>query len=370
MMDYWGFELGPIRPPSEAYSLLIRITRNCHWNRCTFCPVYKDREYSKRPVEHVKRDIDSISRYIEQLKDTNSEEEIRSIGGRLYSEDPQAYRSALIWFRNGMKSIFLQDADSLIIPPSEIVEILDYLREKFPSIERVTSYARSSTIAKINNEDIKSIADAGLNRIHIGLESGSDEVLKRVRKGASKKIHIEAGRKVKDAGMELSEYLMPGLGGRKFSTEHALESADALNQINPDFIRLRHLAVPEGKTLFEEFESITDVDVVRELQQFIQHLNVEDSWILSDHILNLIPEVNGKLPDDKVRILNYIDHFLNLDVYEQTLFQLGRRMGVFHRLGDLDDLTRRPRVMRIYKSQGITPDNIDEVTRQLMRQFI
>jgi len=189
-MDYWGFELGPIRPPSEAYSLLIRITRNCHWNRCTFCPVYKEREYSRRSVEHIKKDIDIISGYIDRLKRAESEEEIRSIDNQMHAVDRFGYRSALIWFRNGMKSIFLQDADSLIIPPSEIVEILEYLREKFPSIDRVTSYARSSTIAKIKEEDIKAIADAGLNRIHIGLESGSDEVLKRVRKGASKKIHI------------------------------------------------------------------------------------------------------------------------------------------------------------------------------------
>jgi hypothetical protein len=164
--------------------------------------------------------------------------------------------------------------------------------------------------------------------------------------------------------------MMPGLGGRTFSDVHAQESADALNQIDPDFIRLRHLVVPEGMTLFEDYEPINDVDVVRELQTFIQHLDVTDSWILSDHILNLIPEVNGKFPNDKDRILNYIDHFLNLDVYDQTLFQLGRRMGVFQRMGDLNDIARRKRVMRIYKSQGISPDNIDEITRQMMRQFI
>jgi hypothetical protein len=308
--------------------------------------------------------------YIDQLKRAESEEEIGSVENQIQVVDQFGYRSALIWFRNGMKSIFLQDADSLIIPPSEIVEILEYLREKFPSIDRVTSYARSSTIAKIKEEDIKAIADAGLNRIHIGLESGSDKVLKRVRKGASKKIHIEAGRKVKNAGIELSEYLMPGLGGRKFSNEHALESADVLSRINPDFIRLRHLAVPEGKSLFDEFEPINDVDVVQELRLFIQHLDVKDSWILSDHILNLIPEINGKLPDDKNRILNYIDYFLNLDQYDQTLFQLGRRMGVFQRIGDLDDIAKRKHVMRIYKSKGISPSNIDEITREMMQRYI
>jgi len=369
-MEYWGFELGPIRPPSEAYSLLIRITRNCHWNRCTFCPVYKDREFSQRSVVHVKKDIDSISRYIELLKKTESKEEIMTIDPQFDSADLHAYRSALLWFRNGMKSIFLQDADSLIIPPSDIIEILQYLRERFPSIERITSYARSSTVTKIKDEDLQSMANVGLNRLHIGLESGSDEVLKRVRKGASKKIHVAAGRKVKVARIELSEYVMPGLGGLKFSKDHALETADALNKINPDFIRLRHLALPVGNVIFEDFERCSDLEVIRELRLFIEHLDVRDTRIISDHILNLLPEIDGQLPNEKGKILNIIDQFLNLDPLTQTLYQLGRRIGMFQGLKDLNDSDKKARVMKIYDSQEVTPENIDEITSQLMRRFI
>ncbi|MDF1539956.1 MAG: radical SAM protein [Candidatus Thorarchaeota archaeon] len=370
MSDYWGFELGPIRPPSEAYSLLIRITRNCHWNRCTFCPVYKEREYSRRSVNHIKRDIDSISRYIDQLNTTDSEEEIMEVGTKLYATDPQAYRSALLWFRNGMKSVFLQDADSLIIPPSDIIEILRYLRERFRSIERVTSYARSSTVAKIKDEDIRDFAKAGLNRLHIGMESGSDEVLKRVRKGATKKMHITAGQKVKTAGIELSEYVMPGLGGLKLSRNHAMETADALSQINPDFIRLRPLALPQGKSIFAGFEKCSDLDVMHELRLFIENLDVNDTRIVSDHILNLLPEVDGQLPEDKTAILNVIDQFLNLEPVSQTLYQLGRRIGIFQGLKDLNDAQKMTRVEKIYLSQGVTPENIDAITSQLMQRFI
>ncbi len=369
-MEYWGYELGPIRPPSEAHSLLIRITRNCHWNRCTFCPVYKEKEFSRRTVDHIKRDIDLIATYVDQLKSVESEVDEMMLVNQVHPVNRFGYTSALIWFRNGMRSVFLQDADSLIIPPSEIIDILNYLTRRFPDIERITSYARSSTIAKIADDDLKAIAKAGLNRIHIGLESGSDTVLKKVRKGASKCIHISAGRKIREAGMELSEYMIPGLGGRRYSYEHAIESADVLNQINPDFIRLRQLATPSSKDLFEDFERCSDIDVVQELRLFVEYLDVKNTWIVSDHILNLLPDIEGTLPNDKERILKLIDHFLNLDQIVQTQYQLGRRLGLLQSLNDLLDSEKMKRVIEIYESKGITVDNIDDIVSQLMQQFI
>jgi len=149
-----------------------------------------------------------------------------------------------------------------MIKTEELVKILKHLREKFPEVERVTSYARSRTIAKKDIEELKEIRAAGLDRIHIGLESGADAVLEIVCKGASQAEEVEAGRKAKEAGFELSEYVMPGLGGRKLSREHARETAKALNQINPDFIRLRTLGVPPRALLYElvekkEFEHST-----------------------------------------------------------------------------------------------------------------
>ncbi|MHA1929404.1 MAG: radical SAM protein [Candidatus Thorarchaeota archaeon] len=372
---YFGYELGPIRPPSEAYSLLIRITRNCHWNRCGFCPVYKIATFSTRSISHIKRDIDLISSYVEKLQVASSADQFSEAQSDSDLIDLVAYRSAVLWFNHGMKSVFIQDADSLVIPPSDIIEILTHLRKKFPSIERVTSYARSSTVAKINDVDLRAIGDVGLNRIHIGMESGSDNVLKMVRKGASKDIHIRAGIKVRDAGIELSEYVMPGLGGVKYSEEHAIETADALNQINPNFIRLRQLAIPESVPLYLEmregrFKKLTDLETVHELRLFIENLEGINSMIVSDHVLNLLPDIEGKLPDDKDRLLSIIDSFLEWDIEKQLLYQLGQRMGVFRSLKDLDDSRKTAKVQVVFEKYEITSENIDDLTNELMKRFI
>ena len=207
---YNGFEQGPIRPPSESNSLLIRVTRNCPWNRCTFCGLYKGQPFSRRPVAHVLRDIDTVRGFVESLQ---SGADISPHG--LDWNEQMAFYAARNWLMGGAKSVFLQDSNSLIIKPQDLVCILEYLRAAFPHIERITSYARSHTIARISDADLAAIADSGLNRIHIGLESGSDAVLARVKKGADSKVHTVAGLRVKKAGIELSEYYMPGLGPGK-----------------------------------------------------------------------------------------------------------------------------------------------------------
>jgi hypothetical protein len=379
--SYQGFEQGPIRPPSEAYSLLIRVTRNCPWNRCTFCPVYKGSRFSIRPVDHVKRDIDSVHRYIEMIKQMADESgrilrsEVRK-GIEDYEKlDPQAFNAALNWFAGGMNSVFIQDANSLIIKPSNLVEILIHLKKHFPWVERVTSYARSHTIARIKGHDLKAIRDAGLNRIHIGLESGSDEVLKMVKKGMTKETHIKAGLKVKKAGMELSEYIMPGLGGKTYSKIHALETADALNQINPDFIRLRTLAIPNFVELYEDyetgrFEKCTDIMMVKENKLLIESLDRITSVVKSDHILNLFENLEGTLPQDKERMLEILRAFLAMEPERQSLYQVGRRLGFFSCLSDMESPHRLAKAEKTCQQLGITPDNVDEVIDELMKRFI
>jgi hypothetical protein len=269
----------------------------------------------------------------------------------------------------------LQDADSLVVGADNLIKILNHLRENFPAIERITSYARSSTINKISLEDLISLRQAGLSRIHVGLESGSDTVLKMVRKGASKSIHIEAGLKVKEAGMELSEYIMPGLGGRLLSEEHAIESADALNQIDPDFIRLRPLAFPVRAPLYEivnsgEFDRCNDVEIVQELHTFISNLEGIASHLVSDHILNLFADLKGQLPGDKGKILSITKKFLDLDDEEQLIYRFGRRLGAFTSLDDLTDTHRRTRVRQVMSEHNVNPQNIDHLIDQLMRRFI
>lgn len=380
--SYSGFEQGPIRPPSEAYSLLVRVTRNCPWNRCTFCPVYKGAKFSRRPVEHVKKDIDAVFRRVESFRELADERgrvpasEVRKLADEVDADRSPAFVAAFNWyFAGGMQSVFIQDANSLIIKPSDLVEILKHLKKRFPQIQRITSYARSQTIARTKEEDLKAIGDAGLNRIHIGLESGSDEVLKMVKKGVTKEMHIQAGVKVRNAGIELSEYYMPGLGGKKYSKEHALETADAVNQINPNFIRLRTLAIPNSAPLFEEwrlgrFEKCTEVEVVRELLVFIEKLDGISSVVKSDHILNLFQDLEGTLPQEKGHMMNIPRTFLAMDPERQALYQVGRRIGVFSGLADMEKPNRMARAGRACSELGMTPENVDQVTSELMKRFI
>jgi histone acetyltransferase (RNA polymerase elongator complex component) len=378
---YSGFEQGPIRPPSEAYSLLIRVTRNCPWNRCTFCHAYKDAAFSIRPVDHVIRDIDSIHKHVETLRQISdtfgfiSRENISGAMEGLSPDELQSFYAAVNWFSEGMTSIFLQDGNSFVRKPSELIEILRYLKKKFPTAKRITSYGRSHTIARINDNDLKLMADAGLNRIHIGLESGSDQVLEMVKKGVTKDIHIKAGLKVKKAGIELSEYVMPGLGGKKYSKIHAIETADALNKINPDFIRLRPLAIPKGIALFEEykagrFEKCTDIMMAEEILLFIEKLDKITSVLKSDHILNLFENLEGAFPDDKQRMMDVLRTFLSMDSQRQCLYQIGRRIGAFRCTDDMDNPSQMKRVVEACNELHVNPENVDHVIEELMNRFI
>ena len=379
--EYQGFEQGPIRPPSEAYSLLVRVTRNCPWNHCTFCPVYKNARFSIRPKDHVIKDIDSVYRSVEIIQNTAHEKEkvpltkLRRTAGNVENLDPLAFNAALNWVSGGMRSVFIQDANSLIIKPSDLVEILTHLKMRFPWVERITSYARSHTIARISDDNLKAIRNAGLNRIHIGLESGSDKVLKMTKKGVTKETHIKAGLKVKKAGMELSEYVMPGLGGKAYSKENALETADALNQINPDFIRLRTLAIPNSVALYDDyetglFEKCTDLMMAEEVLFLIESLNGITSVLKSDHILNLFQNLEGKLPEDKESMLDIVRRFLDMNPDQQCVYQVGRRLGFFSRLGDMENPRRLERAEKACREFGITPENVDEVVDELMKRFI
>jgi biotin synthase-like enzyme len=377
---YNGFEQGPIRPPSEAESLLIRISRNCPWNRCTFCGLYKDSKFSLRPVDHVLRDIDTVRFYAEALE--SARKEGRKISQReLYSlapdgkNDLQALHAASSFVASGMESIFIQDGNSLVIKPADIIRILRHLREAFPKVKRVTSYARSQTLAKISDENLSSMAEAGLNRIHIGMESGSDNVLKMVKKGVDKATQIIAGQKVKRAGIELSEYVMPGLGGKRLTRENALETADAINQINPDFIRLRTLALPTAAPLTDQFnagdfDKMGEIDTARELLLFLENLDGITSTMRSDHVLNLFPEVDGVLPDDKEKMMQPVRDFLDLDSKEQMIFCIGRRTHRLSRFSDLKNSVQRDYAVQICSEIGATPENFDAVIDSIMQRFI
>jgi radical SAM superfamily enzyme YgiQ (UPF0313 family) len=345
-----SFETGRIRPPSEATSLLLRITRSCHWNRCAFCPVYKHQPYSIRKVDEIKGDIDAMAAIADRIRDRMRAacgdradavpmlSALNSLdrGGEV---DGECLRQMAFWMFHGLQSVFLQDADALVLRTEQLVEILNHLRAAFPSIARITSYSRAKTVSRKSLDELKALRAAGLNRIHVGMESGSDAVLALMQKGVNQEEHIRSGRQVIAAGIELSEYFMPGLGGRDLSAEHLVESAVVLNAVNPTFLRIRTTVPVPGTALHRmmtegQWTPMTEEDKVRELRTCLERLDSVTSTVQSDHMMNLLEDVAGTLPGDRQRILEPIDRFLSLGPSDREAFIVGRRIGRYRYVSD------------------------------------
>jgi radical SAM superfamily enzyme YgiQ (UPF0313 family) len=379
-----SFEQGPIRPPNEARSLLLRITRNCPWNQCLFCPVYKEQKFSLRTVEEIKKDIQTARDIADDIKALSwklGESGLVTnpvINHILSNNHSYSYKSVALWLYYGTGECFLQDADNFVIKTEDFVEILRFLREKFPDLRRVTTYSRSRTISRKSLPEIKEIKEAGLDRVHIGLESGHDPVLKLIKKGVTAERHIDAGRKVIDAGLSLSEYIMPGLGGEGMWKEHAVDTAKVLSKINPHYIRLRSLRVPTHTLLYQkvkdgEFKMLTDDQVVEEIKLFIETLDdTITSTITSDHIMNLLEEIKGKLPEEKEDMLHVIKKYQDLPESERIIYRIGRRGGVYSSTDDLyrDEITytKIKSLMSELSSQG--PNEIERFINEIADKYI
>ena len=353
-------EQGPIRPPSEARSLLIRVTRNCPWNRCAFCHTYQGESFSLRPVAEIRDEILRIAGAAERVRAlAGAHGEGGPVGGQPFArlfdrryEHDELLRPVAAWLSTGGGSVFLQDADPLVMKTDDLEEVIFLIRATFPSVRRITTYARAKTAARKKVEELKRLREAGLSRIHVGMESGYDPLLKFIRKGVTAAEQVEGGRKIREAGISLCEYVMPGLGGSRWSGEHAVETARVLNQINPDHIRLRTLQVVPGTGLAEmerrgEFRPLDDEAILREIRLFFETLDGITSEVVSDHILNLLEELEGKLPGDRERILGTIEGFFHLPAEQRMIFRLGRRMGVYRLLADLDDRHTYERLSRV-----------------------
>jgi hypothetical protein len=300
-------------------------------------------------VEEIKEDIRSAREIFDDVKSLSwrlgySGDVSDPVISHIFN-DPgyrDNYRSVAAWMYYGTQACFLQDADNLVMVTRQLVEILKFLRKTFPEITRVTTYSRSRTIIRKSIESLQKIKKAGLDRIHIGLESGYDPLLKLMKKGVTAEQHIDAGRRVMDAGIELSEYVMPGLGGQEMWEGHARETARVLNRINPHFIRLRSLRVPDRVPLHEKltegaFTLQTDDMLAEEVRLFIENLDGITSTITSDHIMNLLEEVSGNLPDDKDAMLKVIEKYQNLSDQDRLIYRAGRRGGAYRSTDDLHD---------------------------------
>ncbi|WP_202319656.1 radical SAM protein [Archaeoglobus neptunius] len=286
------YDFPPFRPPSEAGSYLIRVVRGCNWNRCAFCAMYKGLRFELRRKEDVLRDIDRISNYFPHSR-----------------------------------TAFLGDSNPLIHP--DIVEIVEYLKKKRPEIDRITAYARIKTISKMPEERLRALKDAGLTRLHMGLESGDREVLKLVSKGIEPEDAIEAGKKATKY-FEVTYYIMTGLGGRERSRKHAINTAEVINRAKPTFVRVRNLTVIEGtpieNMIGREITLLDAMGQLEELRTLIERIKVE-TFFTCDHVSNylftrsgaIFYGVHGKLPDERESMLEQIeDTMKTVEVLEKS----------------------------------------------------
>ncbi|HPX56918.1 MAG TPA: radical SAM protein [Syntrophales bacterium] len=370
------FEICHIRPPTENYSLTFRLTRNCGWNRCSFCPVYKgDTPFSRRTIEEIQQDIDRAGRIDKFLQESGAldvkspeeafakvealiREEEEKRGKETGKQDPlkagdegnaahadwfsawfkqeatlrDGIFHVLSWRLSGGETCFLGDANSLLLAGDFFRDILTRVKRTFPSIRRFTIYGRTASAARKPLEELTAYREAGLHRIHFGLESGSDRILQFMNKGETAEHHIEGCRKTREAGLSCSVYVMPGLGGAAWSDEHARETSRVINESAPDFIRLRSLEVFPGTPLEAAvknggFTEATEEQVAGEIRQLIEGITT-NSALYSDSASNLLT-VNGHLPQDKDKMLSFIDRYLSLSPRAKLEFSAMSRLNAF-----------------------------------------
>lgn len=332
--ESYPFETGIYRPPSEggSASLLVRFTRNCPWNHCTFCSMYKKEKFQLRSVSDICSDIDAMAALERDLK---AESLNLGHGGQitrdsimaLFDRVPALNRhngAAMViqWLAAGGGTAFIQDGNSLIMRSRDLIQALEYLKSTFPSIHRITTYARARTICQKSLENLVAIRKAGLDRVHLGLETGDHDLLKMIKKGVTAHGHIEGGQKAMAAGFQVSEYWMPGLGGKEMTRQHATNTAAVLNRVNPHYIRSRPFRPIPGTPVAAQIEKgeitcLTPREQLVELKVMISALDVT-SKVCFDHAGNYWRTPAGDLvfthdyegyqfPADKPRVLERIE---------------------------------------------------------------
>ncbi|MBA3012653.1 MAG: radical SAM protein [Proteobacteria bacterium] len=333
----YNFETGIYRPPSEggSASLLLRFTRNCPWNHCTFCTMYKNQKFSLRPLSDIRADITAMAALAQDLKTasltpgqggTITEEAISLVLETLPELKYHQGVSMLVhWLISGGHTAFLQDGNSLIMKTGDLIAALCHLKNTFPSITRITTYARARTLVQKSEKDLRAIRRAGLDRLHLGLETGDGDLLKTIKKGITPEGQIQGGKKAMAAGFQVSEYWMPGLGGRQMTRAHATNTARVLTEINPHYIRSRPFRAIAGTRLYDrvragEVHLLSCREQLTELRQTLSGLDVT-SRVCFDHAGNNWRDRQGRLllthdyegyqfPQEKNRVLALIDEGL------------------------------------------------------------
>ncbi len=274
-MDYVGHV---IRPPSEAYSMIIQVTVGCSHNMCTFCGTYKEQKFRVKDMETIKRDIDEASRY-------------------------------------RFDRVFLADGDVLILPTATLLEIIAYIRKKNRHVERIGVYANTKAIIKKTPAELKELKEAGIGIMYQGIESGNREILRRIKKGAFPDRMKETASKVKESGIQLSQTVLLGIGGTELSMEHARDTGKLLGEMSPDFASALTVMLLPNTELYQAFRAGTfqlpdKFGLLEELKVIVENMDVKNQCLFtSNHASNYLP-LRAVLPDQKKEILDLLDHVL------------------------------------------------------------
>ena len=274
------YDMPLFRPPSEARSLIFQVTLGCSWNRCLFCAMYKTKKFLVRPFEEVEKDVIEMS-----------------------------------WQYPNTRKIFLADGDPLAAPADFIIKVLDHMNQRFPKLERISTYAGPTNLKAKTKEELKEFKARKLDVLYLGIETGNDALLKKIKKGATSKQIIEVSRKAIDVGLRMSTFIILGLGGVDGSHAHAKDSARVANAIDPHFLATLTLMLGPYEKVYEEkimgdgFKLIDKKQSLQEIRWFVEDLTLTNCKFGSEHASNYLP-ISGTLPRDKEEILRLIDQAL------------------------------------------------------------
>jgi radical SAM superfamily enzyme YgiQ (UPF0313 family) len=267
------------RPPAEAVSHIIQATIGCSWNKCAFCEMYKQKKFHLRKEQDVLKDIETLSQY-----------------------DP------------GVKKFFIADGNAFVMSANKLLTICNHIKNRFRQVQRISAYALPSDILSKTDNELKHLKEAGLDLLYVGIESGDDELLQLVNKGETFQSTLDGLQKAKKAGIRLSVMILNGLGGAKYSRQHAIHSAKITNEINPEFLSLLVLNMPLGRNHFlqqfkGDFQPMSLRQLAEEIRLFIAETVLKNSIFRSDHVSNYLV-MKGILGRDKEKLLGQLDNFI------------------------------------------------------------
>ena len=274
-MSYFTYNEPVFRPPAEANSAIIQATLGCSWNRCAFCEMYTSKQFKVRKLDELKPEIALLAKYY-----------------------------------LGVKKVFLADGDAFVLSANNLIPILHEINQQFGKIQRISSYALPKDILSKTDIELKELRSLGLKLLYIGIESGDDELLQLINKGETSSSTIEGILKAHEAGIETSIMILNGLGGKKYSTQHAVNSAKIVNQLNPKYLSTLTLSFPFGENHFRnkfkgEYIPLTIVELFEELRTFISLTELNNVIYRSNHVSNNL-NLQGTLSKDKENLIEQL----------------------------------------------------------------